>query len=340
MNLLAFHRFLKTQITPQAYGISQSTPDLKKAFHKMMAQKFCGLHVKKAQGGLNCSTAKIFFFWELLACSSYDLAFLSVQQEGVLRQLAQQFDSDKTEQTINAILSQQQFIGHAIAHLLKNTSQLHCELRHGDYYINGKLDWLTGYQIFDRFMLGFKYQEAINYCILPFVSNPPTLEISPPLALGTVPSSSTVSLRFNDYRIKGRDVMRATMKGKSVPSSLGVMVHISLSLGVARNGLMIIRSIAKHVDHPFYKKSLALWQKHRALRRQLLSTTLTEIEVSTLRITALRHAHDILLCATLLSKGRVALQGSPVSLLGKWLMQTTVACYRDQHVKTLAEFDF
>lgn len=188
--------YFQSQIAPRAAIIDQSTEALSKALWEMGDRGWLGLRVPEIWGGLALDERTFYQFQMLVARYSGALAFLQTQHQSAASLIA----SSPKSHLQAEYLPSKKFLGVGFSQLRRPGKPMMRAIPvPGGYQLEGEIPWVTGFGIFEEFIVGATLPggEAL-YGLVPLESRQ-TLEFSKPLNLMAMQSTNTVQARFKGW---------------------------------------------------------------------------------------------------------------------------------------------
>lgn len=243
--------YLKQKIYPQANQIDECSKALNQAFKELGELGVLGLRIPQGWGGRQLDAETFFKFQELIARYSGALAFLQTQHQSVAGMLIQssntQLQADYLPRMSHGIAK----IGVGFSHLrrLGNPSIIAIP-RPGGYQLNGFVPWITGWGIFEEFVVAAILPDGQSvWGLVPFCEQKigeSTIALSPPLSLCGMTSTNTVTATFTQWFLPAEKVVSIHPVGWIQDNDQAKVLQASfLVLGCARAGLDIVETAFK-----------------------------------------------------------------------------------------------
>ena len=257
--------FLRSEVTPKAQQIDQSTETLKWAQDGLFALGAMNLRAPAEYGGPNLDSPSFRKFQEAVARASGSLAFLQTQHQSAVSLIL----TSESETLKKHVVPQMRFgerrIGIGVSQLRRGgTPTITATRADGGYIVTGNVPWITGWTFFDSFVLGARLPE--NACLLAIAPLQPSvgLNFSEPMRLAAMESAQTVSAEFSDFWIPDAEVIGVQPPDFILKSDLiNVVLQGHFALGCAEAGLDVLRMNATQ------RGRSALLEAHEKLSAEL-----------------------------------------------------------------------
>ncbi|WP_017293297.1 acyl-CoA dehydrogenase family protein [Geminocystis herdmanii] len=236
--------FLKTEILPQAHLLDRNPDILKEKLNLMnrVNPDFLRLKLGKNLGGLGMSN-KGFYSWQIMIAKySGALSFLQTQHQSAMVMLAQS-SAEIQHKYLSKILEENLFCGVGFSHLRRQGKPcLRAIPVKGGYELTGFVPWITGYGIFDYFIIGATMIDRTElYGILPF-SPQQNLQFSSVMKLCAMNSTNTVTATLNQWFLSEEDVIMIKPANAIHEKDKKNVLHNGFfALGCAQGALEILR---------------------------------------------------------------------------------------------------
>lgn len=245
--------FLQTEVIHQANESDRSSAKLKEILLQMnqINPHFFRLKLDKQWGGLGINNFS-FYSWQIMI-SSYSgaLSFLQTQHQTAVGMLSNSATDVVKEKYLSLLTEENLFFGVGFSHLRKEGEPLVKAFpQKNGYQIAGFVPWITGYSIFDYFILGASLPTGEElYGVLPFKSQSSGLQLSQPLSLGAMNSTNTVSATLKDYFLAEEDVVKIRPPQTiHYQDKVNVLHHGFFPLGCSYGGLKILAQNYQHLN--------------------------------------------------------------------------------------------
>lgn len=273
--------WLQQKIKPVANEIDLSPQALQVALQEMGELSLLALKVPLKLGGSGWSKLEYSRLQVLLAKTSGALTFLQTQHQSAGEMLSKSNNKYLKQELLLQMATGKILIGVGFSHLRRQGIPMVSakELTNG-YEITGEVPWITGYNFFDRFILGATLEDGREiYGILPFKNvwrkKRGSINLSSPMKLMAISSTNTVSAKIDRWYLEKDWVVSIKPAGSIHHNSRrNILNHGWYALGCAYGGLDILSSLAINKQLGFLKES---WQNlhGEAKRAEQLAIDLT-----------------------------------------------------------------
>ena len=239
--------FFREWVKPRAGSIDRDLGGLKEALEEMARRGYLGLKVPPEAGGRGFSGAEFRKFQQTVARASGALAFLESQHQSACAFLAQSENKPLREKFLRRMGTGEVKVGIAFSQLRRTGEPaLKVSPREGEYVLDGKLPWVTGWGIFDRCVTAGTLEDGKTIFLMHELREGPHLKASAILSLAAVEVAQTVSLEVTGLVVPEDDVLyvrpgtwiQENDKGKPALQS-------PLALGCAQAGIDVMRGEAE-----------------------------------------------------------------------------------------------
>lgn len=233
---------LQTAIAPQAAQLDRDPKALHQAFQTLGNHNLLGLKVKKEAGGQAWSSQAGYQFTEQLARDSGALAFLQSQHQRCVQELAASNNLRLQQLYLKAAIQGQVGLGVGFSHLRRVQQPVTATATTDGYVFNGTVPWLTGFGIFQHWLLAAQLPDGRAVFVLaPFYAIEGALSFSPPMSLAAMGSTQTVTVTLNRWVAPHDLVLDIKPAGwiHSVDATYP-LTHNFFALGCAQAGLDIL----------------------------------------------------------------------------------------------------
>ncbi|MEO0867412.1 MAG: acyl-CoA dehydrogenase family protein [Cyanobacteria bacterium J06642_11] len=241
--LVLLSQVLTDHIAPQATAIDQDPKVLQTAFQRLGQHNFLGLKAPKTWGGRGWSAAERYRFVEQVTRHSGALAFLHAQHERCIHELVTSDNTDLQTQYLTAAINGTVGLGVGFSHLRRPQQPITATEQSGGYVFNGTVPWITGFGIFDHWMLAAQLPDGRAAVVLaPFQAIDNAITFSAPMGLAALESTQTVTATLNNWYASPELVLDIKPAGwiqecdRTYP-----LTHNFFALGCAQAGLDILQ---------------------------------------------------------------------------------------------------
>lgn len=254
--------WLKEEIAPIANQLDRNPTVLKRALQEMGDRSLLGLKVPLELGGRDLTELDYRLMQVELARISGALTFLQTQHQSAANMLAKS-ENQSLQKFLPEMATGKILMGVGFSHLRRRgTPMVMATPTATGYSIAGRVPWITGYNFFDRFILGATLPDGRElYGILPLQNQTEAqgkIAISQPMSLMAISSTNTVGAEIADWHLGAKSVVAIKPPGAIHQSSRANILHHGwYALGCAYAGLDILLSLATKKQLDFIHQS---WQ--------------------------------------------------------------------------------
>ncbi len=188
---------------------------------------------------------------DLLFGASTSLAFTFWQHLSVVERL----DGLSDWKTSNAplwrsIASGDTLCGLATTHLAKpDGANITATLNNQNFEITGRAEWVSGFEIFDKLLVGFEADTEIIFCMMDFpaIVGSPSITVCPK-QLACLNGTSTVAISFNAHVIPMSSLV--SRRSRSIPPQLRPSRYNLPEIGIAFAAIKEIDRITENSVNP------------------------------------------------------------------------------------------
>ncbi len=252
----------KIRYSPEVLDIDPEA--LKLVLKELGELKLLALQASSPWSKKKVSQESFFNFQEELARYSGALVFLQLQHQSAVKIIAQEDNQCFQKDYLCQMEEGKLLVGVAISQLRRSREKtLNAVPVTGGYKISGQVPWITGFKIFQKFIVGAKLSDGrVIFGLVPFVNHEPdshggSLSISNPLKLVAMSSTNSVSASFDNWFLPDSSVI--TIKHKEWVQERDEKNLLNFSpiiLGCAKASLDIIEFQAKIKNNSFISDSL------------------------------------------------------------------------------------
>ncbi|MEA5466997.1 acyl-CoA dehydrogenase [Leptothoe sp. PORK10 BA2] len=232
----------QTVIAPQADQLDQDPQMLHKAFQWLGSHHLLGLKASPDWGGQAWQSQAIWEYTEQLARYSGALVFLQSQHQRCVQELSNSGNLALKERYLRAAIAGHIGLGVGFSHLRRPQQPVMAEQTAGGYRFNGRVPWVTGFGIFDHWMLAALLPDGRAVFVLAsFQGSDPVLSFSQPMQLAALGSTQTVTATLRNWVAPAELVLDVKPAGWMQQADLGYpLTHNCFALGCAQGGLDIL----------------------------------------------------------------------------------------------------
>lgn len=252
--------YLKQQVSPYANQIDGCSKSLHQALNGLGELGILGLRIPQVWGGPQLNAETFFNFQELIARYSGALAFLQTQHQSAAGMLIQSFNAQLQAEYLPRMSHGIAKIGVGFSHLrrLGNPSITAIPVT-GGYQLNGIVPWVTGWGIFEEFVVAATLPNGQSvWGLVPFSEQKigeSTITFSSPMLLCSMTSTNTVTASFTQWFLPEEKVISIHPVGWIQNNDKTKVLHASfLALGCARAGLDIVETAFQKTELSFIQE--------------------------------------------------------------------------------------
>lgn len=256
------HSYLQESVVPQASEIDKDPEILRNALGGMGDRSLLALRVPTCWGGAGVSQETYYHFQQLVPRYSGALAFLQTQHQSAGSMLAKSENDSLKQKYLPEMGQGKVLVGVGFSQLRrKGEPVVKAVAVEGGYQVTGKVPWVTGFRLFDNFIVGAKLPDGrAVYGIVPFTetnqSTGGAIAFSQPMQLAAMQSTNTVSATLTNWFLAQESVVFVKPAGAIDQSDRrNVLHHSFFALGCAQAGLDIMETAAKVKQLDFIEKA-------------------------------------------------------------------------------------
>ncbi|MEL7034587.1 MAG: acyl-CoA dehydrogenase family protein [Cyanobacteria bacterium J06592_8] len=269
--------YLQTSVAPLANDIDTSPSLLKQAFEGLGELGVLALRVSQRWGGKQANSEQFAQFQELTSRYSGALAFLQTQHQSAAGMLMQSSNSQLQEVYLPQMSSGKIGVGVGFSQLRRSGKPTITATEvPGGFEINGEVPWITGWNIFQAFIVAATLpdRQAV-FGLVPFQNLQTTqgkIQLSSPLSLSAMTSTNTVTATLTKWFLPTEKVVSIKPVGWITENDQKKALKASyFALGCARAGLDIL-------ENSFEKKGWKFIQETAEQLSQELEQCRTKIQ--------------------------------------------------------------
>ena len=233
---------LQSSIAPQAAQLDTDPKALHQAFRDLGYHGFLGLKVPRELGGQGWNYEAVYRFTEQLARYSGALVFLQSQHQRCVQELANSDNLGLKGKYLKGAIAGDIGLGVGFSHLRRVQQPVVAQETADGYVFNGAVPWITGYGIFEHWMLAAQLPDGRAVFVLaPFSSVGGSLSFSEPMKLAALGATQTVTATLQDWVAPEELVLDVKPAGWIQRADMGYpLTHNCFALGCAQGGLDIL----------------------------------------------------------------------------------------------------
>ncbi len=275
--LTPLETFLKTEIAPQAHHLDEETTALKKALWELNQFQLFGFRIPQHYGGLEANLVTFRQLQTLIPRYSGALAFLQTQHQSAASIISKSNNPTLKQTYLPTMAIGETLVGVGFSQLRRTDNPpLTATPVSGGYQLQGNVPWITGYDIFEYFIIGATLPDGqALYGMMPLTSSlkQGQIKFSTPMDLAVMASTNTVSATVEEVFLPEQDVL-FRQAGDAIHESdkKNVLHHGFYALGCAQAGLDIVATAAEKKELPFLQQTHeTLQQEHDRVREAMFA---------------------------------------------------------------------
>ena len=235
-------RLLQTSIAPQTTPLDKDPKALHWAFQELGRHNLLGLKVAPEWGGQGWDSKAVYQFTDQLARYSGALVFLQSQQQRCVQELVNSDNLELKERYLGGAIAGRIGLGVGFSHLRRVQQPVVAKETAGGYLFTGTVPWITGFGIFEHWMLAAQLPDGRAVFVLaPFYATEDCLNFSEPMELAALGSTQTVTATLQNWFASEELVLDIKPVGWIQRADMGYpLTHNFFALGCAQAGLDIL----------------------------------------------------------------------------------------------------
>ncbi|MDJ0601034.1 MAG: acyl-CoA dehydrogenase family protein [Crocosphaera sp.] len=255
--LESIETYLQEFVAPFAFEIDQSPDALKKALQGLIEHSLLSVRIPQSWGGLGLKPETFYLLQQLLSQYSGALAFLQLQHQGAVNAIIKSENEALKQQYLPKIVEDNLLCGLGFSQLRRQGKpMIRATPIQGGYEIMGNIPWITGFNLFDVFILGASLPDGQEIRgIVPFTPSS-QIKFSEPMKLGSMQSTNTVTATLENYFLPAENVVSLDKVRAIHDNDKKVVLYPSfLVLGCAKAGLDIVKQVAETKQLDFIQEA-------------------------------------------------------------------------------------
>ncbi|MEB3340061.1 acyl-CoA dehydrogenase family protein [Okeania sp.] len=197
------YSILQNSVVPVANEIDTNPIELEKALMSLGKSGLLGLKIPQKWGGLELARQDYFNYQLLLARYSGALSFLQTQHQSAAAILASSENYQLQEEYLPHLSYGKILLGVGFSQLRRAEVPVKAFPTQGGYYIEGIVPWITGWGIFQEFIIAAKLPDGrAIFGMIPFIESNQlngNITFSKPMSLCAINSTNTVSATVKNW---------------------------------------------------------------------------------------------------------------------------------------------
>lgn len=321
-------------MTPRAAAADHDPQVVGQLLQRMGDRRWLGLKVDPSWGGLGFNDGDYGRVQMILSRHSGALAFVQTQHQSAAIRIARGDNDALKHQLLPAMARGELLGGVAISHLRRQDAPpLTATPVAGGYVIRGSIPWITGYGLFQQFLVGARLPgDRALLAMMPFGTVPEKITLSPPLPLGAMAASGTVTAQIHDWFLPQEQVVKICPVAAVFPRHPQKLLHHGFfALGCAGAA---IATMEETLHRKGYEPSLgpsvaqlsqALTNLETAFFQSVTHPQLTTSQAIKLRGQGIQLMHQCSLGAIAIHSGAANIQGNAAQRIYGEALVFTVA---------------
>ncbi|MEC4984630.1 MAG: acyl-CoA dehydrogenase family protein [Oscillatoria sp. PMC 1068.18] len=277
--------YLRQSVAPQAAKIDRQPEVLAEALQGLGSRSLLALRVPQTwQGGGNFSKSNFYRFQMLVARYSGALAFLQTQHQSAAFFLVASSNESLQQEYLPRMGTGEVLLGVGFSQLRRRgEAAVKAVEVEGGYVINGEVPWITGFGLFNDFVVGAMLGDRREvYGVVPFENvvshDRGKISFSQPMQLNAMVATNTVSATLANWFLP-RDRVIVVKPANSIHAngSKNVLNHSFFPLGCAQAGLDVLNRTFQQKKLDFLQQtSQALELEFSEYRRRIFAALESE----------------------------------------------------------------
>ncbi|KKD35466.1 acyl-CoA dehydrogenase family protein [Limnoraphis robusta] len=254
--------YLQTSVASIANEIDSSSSRLQQAFEGLGNLGVLALRVPQQWGGKQVSAEDFAQFQELIARYSGALAFLQTQHQSAAGMLMQSSNSALKDAYLPDMSYGKITVGVGFSQLRRSGKPtIIAKEVSGGYEINGEVPWVTGWTIFQEFIIAATLPDGrAVFGLVPLENlntSPGEIKLSSPMSLCAMTSTNTVTASLTQWFLPEEKVVSIKAAGWIAENDEKNALKASFfALGCARAGLDILETTFQKKGFTFIQETV------------------------------------------------------------------------------------
>lgn len=303
--------YLKSAVFPESAEIDRNPQALHNALNGLGKLGLLALQVPSVWGGLAARAETYYNFQQLVARYSGALAFLQTQHQSAAGMLVHSQNQSLQQEYLPYLSNGNILLGVGFSHLRRRGEAIvKATPVNGGYQLNGTVPWVTGFGIFQEFIVAATLpDERAVFGLVPFVNSDRDagkITFSEVLPLAAMTSTNTVTAKLDDWLLKSDRFVSIKPPGWIHDNDKqNVLKATALALGCANASLDVLQAAYSTKQLDFIEQAFKTLQIEVTNCRNTIANAQTESFATKLKLRAwaidlaVRCAH----CAIAVSSG-------------------------------------
>lgn len=240
--------YLQKSVSPFAATIDRDPHALQNALNGLGKLCLLGLQIPASWGGLAASAETYYNFQQLIARYSGALAFLQTQHQSAAGMLVHSQNQSLQQEYLPHLSNGNILLGIGFSHLRRKGEAIVKAIAvDGGYLLNGNVPWITGFGIFQEFIVAATLpDDRAVFGLVPFVNSDRDagkITFSEVLPLAAMTSTNTVTATLNNWFLNSDRLVSIKSPGWIYDNDKqNVLKATSLALGCAIASLDVLQA--------------------------------------------------------------------------------------------------
>lgn len=254
---------LKNSVAPLANEIDSNPKILQQALMSLGEKGLLALRIPQKWGGYAASDRSFFNYQEMVARASGALAFLEIQHQSAALMIASSKNLQLQELYLPKLSRGEMLLGVGFSQIRRQGKpSVKAIPIPGGYEFKGLVPWVTGWGIFDEFIVaGILPGGEAMFALVPFVKtvNPRgSIQFSEPMGLCGMNSTNTVTATVENWFVPEERVVSIKPPGRIHENDKNkVLKATALNFGCAEAGVDILENALKVKSLDFIREAIA-----------------------------------------------------------------------------------
>ena len=256
-------KYFQDVIAPQAQILDDDTEALKNALKILGDRNLLGLKISQQWGGEEWDDQKFYQYQMMIAQYSGALAFLQTQHQSAGKTILSSENEALKQEYLPAMAKGKKLVGIGYSQLRKiDKPMMVAKDTKNGFELTGIVPWITGYNLFDEFIIGaiLPNKKAI-YALIPFKNitqdKGGSLQLSKIMKLAVMECTNTVSANVTKLLVKPEKILLiCDLKDFQEKGKTNILHHSFFPLGCSKAAIEVIKNIAQEKQISFLEKTI------------------------------------------------------------------------------------